>query len=51
VFLKFGYYGTGLTNQNSILEEIKRRMKSGIAVLSFGAEFSVLQFAAQKFEG
>jgi len=37
---EFKYLGTTLTNQNSIQEEIKSRLKSGNACyLSFGAEF------------
>ena len=37
--------GTKLTNQNSIDEEIKSRLKSGNALLSFGAESIVFHFA------
>jgi len=41
---EFKYLGTTLTNQNSIQEEIKSRLKSG------NAEYFVFQFAIQKFE-
>jgi hypothetical protein len=41
---EFKYSGTNLTNQNSIREEIKSRLKSG------NAEFFVFQFAIQKFK-
>ena len=47
---EFKYLGTILTNQNSIQEEIKSRLKSGNALLSFGAERFVFQFAIQKFK-
>jgi len=43
VFLKFEYYRTGLTNQNSILEEIKSRLKTWNALLSFVVEFFALR--------
>jgi hypothetical protein len=43
----FKYLGTTLTNQNSIHEEIKSRLKSGECLLSFSAESVVFQFAAQ----
>ena len=43
------YLGTNLTNQNSIQEEIKSRLKSGKWLLSFGAESFVFQFAIQKY--
>jgi hypothetical protein len=38
--------GKSLTNQNSIQEEIKSRLKLG----KFGAESLVFQFAIQKFK-
>jgi len=41
---EFKYLGTTLTNQNSIQEEIKSRLKSG------NAESFVFQFAIQKFK-
>jgi len=40
--------GTTLTNQNSIQDEIKRRLISENVLLSFGAESFVFQFAIQK---
>ena len=46
----FRYLGTIETNQNSIHEEIKSRLKSGNALLSFGAEVFVFEFAIQKYE-
>jgi len=45
---EFKCLGTTLTNQNSIQEKIKRRPKSGLCLLSFGAEYFVSQFAIQK---
>jgi hypothetical protein len=42
-------FGTSLTNQNSIQEEIKSRQIMEY-LLSFGAEFFVFQFAMQKYE-
>ena len=42
---EFKYLGTTLTNQNSIQEEIKCRLKLGNAC--FGVEFFVFQFAIQ----
>jgi hypothetical protein len=42
------YLGTTLTNQTSTQEEIKSRLASGNALLSFGAESFVFQFAFQK---
>jgi hypothetical protein len=39
------YLGTTLTNQNSIQEEIKSRLKFGECLLSFGAGSSVFHFA------
>ena len=44
---EFIYFGTTVTNQNSIQEEIKSRLKSGNA---FSAESFVFQFAIQKFK-
>ena len=41
---EFKYLGTTLTNQNSIQEEIKSRLKLG------NAESSLFQFAIQKFK-
>ena len=35
---KFKYLGTTLRNQNSILEEIKSRLRSEKCLVSFGAE-------------
>jgi hypothetical protein len=35
---QFKYLGTTLTNQNSIQDEIKSRLKSGKALLSFSAD-------------
>ena len=48
---EFKYLGTTLTNQNSIAEEIKSKLRSGNALLSFGAESFVFQVAIQKFKG
>jgi hypothetical protein len=47
---QFKYLGTTLTNENSIQEEIKSRLKSGECCLSFGAGSSVFQFAIQKYK-
>ena len=47
---EFKYLGTTLTNQNSIQEEIKSRLKLGECLLLFGAESSVIQVAVQKFK-
>ena len=47
---EFKYLGTTLTNQNSIQEEIKSRLKSGKCLLPFGAESFVFQFAIHKFK-
>ena len=47
---EFKYLGTTLTNQNSIVEEIKGRLKSGNSCLSFGAESFVFQVAIQKLK-
>ena len=46
---EFKYLGTTWTNQNSIQEEIKSRMKSE-CLLSFGAESFIFQFSIQKFK-
>jgi hypothetical protein len=46
---EFKYLGTTLKNPNSVQEEIKRRLKSGNACLSFVAESVVFQFAVQKY--
>jgi len=43
------YLGPALTNQNSIQEEIKSRLKSR-CLLSFGAESFVFQVAIKKFK-
>ena len=47
---EFIYLGTTLTNQILIQEEIKRSLKSGNVLLSFGAESFVFQFAIQKYK-
>jgi hypothetical protein len=48
---EFKYFGTNLINQNSVQEEIKKRLKSGNeCLLLFGAESFVFQFAMQKFK-
>jgi hypothetical protein len=48
---EFKYLGTTLTDQNSIQEEIKSRLKLGNACyLLFGAESLVLQVAIQKLK-
>jgi len=44
---EFKYLGTTLTNQNSIAEEVKSRLRSGNA---FGAESFVFQDAVKKFK-
>ena len=46
----FKYLGTALTNQNSIAEEIKSRMRSGNACYLFSAEPFFFQAAIQKFK-
>jgi len=46
---EFKYLGTTLTNQNSIQEEIKSRMKSGNACYH-SVQNLVFQFAIQKFK-
>jgi hypothetical protein len=43
--VEFKYLGTTLTNQNSILEEIKSRMKSGNACYNSVQSFFVFKFA------
>ena len=43
-------YVNNPNKSNSIHEEIKNRLKSGNAFLSFGAESSVFQFAIQKYK-
>ena len=48
--LEFKYLGTTLTIQNSIREEIKCRLRSGNACLSFGAESFVFQVAVQEIK-
>jgi len=47
---EFKYLGTTLTNQNSIQEEIKSRLKLGKFSLLFGAESSGIQVAVQRFK-
>ena len=48
---EFKYLGTTLTNQNSIQEEIKSRLRLGNAcLLSSGAESFVFQVAIQKLK-
>ena len=46
---EFKYLGTALTDQNSIQEEIKSRLKLGMLAI-FGAESFVLQVAIQKLK-
>jgi len=46
----FKYWGTTVTNQNSIQEEIKSRLKSGNALQTFSAESFAFQFAVKKFK-
>jgi len=46
---QFKYYGTTLTNQNSIQEYIKSSFEVRECLLSFGAESFVFQFAIQKY--
>jgi hypothetical protein len=48
--VEFKYLGTALTNQKSIQEDIKSRLKSRNALLLFGAQSFVFQFAIQKFK-
>ena len=47
---EFKYLGTMLTNENSIQEEIKSRLKLGTCLLPLGAEPFVFQFVIQKFK-
>ena len=47
---EFKYLGATLTNQNSIQEEIKSRLKSGNACYRSVQNFFVFQFAIQKFK-
>jgi hypothetical protein len=47
---EFKYLGKTLTDQNSIQEEIKSRLKLGKCLLSFGAESVVFQVAIQKLK-
>jgi len=47
---EFKYLGTTLTDQNSIQEEIKSRLKLRECLLSFGAESVVFQVAIQKLK-
>jgi len=47
---EFKYLGTTLTNQNSVAEEIKSRLRVRKCLLSFGAESFVFQVAIQKFK-
>jgi hypothetical protein len=44
------YLGKMLTDQNSIQDEIKSRLKLGNACYLFGAESAVFQIAIQKFK-
>jgi hypothetical protein len=44
----FKYFGTTLTSQNSIQEEIKSRFEVRECLLSFGAE-CLLSFGAESF--
>jgi hypothetical protein len=44
------YFGIIQTNQNSIYEQIKSRLKSENALLLFGADVFVFDFAIQKFK-
>ena len=47
---EFKYLGTTLTNQNSVQEEIKSRLKLGNACYYSVSEPFVFQFAIQKFK-
>jgi len=47
---EFKYLRATLTNQNSIAEEIKSRLRSGNACYKFGAEPFVFQVAIKKFK-
>jgi len=44
------FFGTNLTSQHFIYEEIKSSLKSGNVLLLFGAEYFVFQFAIQKYK-
>jgi hypothetical protein len=44
------YFGTTLTNQNYIQEEIKSRLQQQNACLLFGAKSFVFQLAIQKYK-
>jgi hypothetical protein len=44
------YFGTTITHQNSIREEIQELTEARECLLSFGAVFSVFQVAIQKFK-
>jgi hypothetical protein len=48
--LKGKYLGTTLTNQNSVQEEIKSRLKSGNACYYSVQNLFVFQFTIQKFK-
>jgi hypothetical protein len=45
---KFKYLGTALTNQNDIHDEIKRRLNSGYALLSFSPKSFVFPYHNKK---
>ena len=47
---EFKYLGTTLTNQNSIQEEIKSRLKSGNTSYHSMQNLFVFQFAIQKYK-
>jgi len=47
---EFKYLGTTLANQNSIVEEIKSRLRSGNACYHSVQNFFVFQVAIQKFK-
>ena len=47
---EFKYLGTSLTNQNSIAEEIKSRLRSGNACYHSVQNVSSAGFAIQKFK-
>jgi len=47
---EFKYLGTTLTNQNSIVEEIKSRLRSGNACYHSVQNLFVFQVAIQKFK-
>jgi len=46
----FKYFGTNLTNQNSIAEEIKSRLRSGKACYHLVQNLFVFQAAIQKLK-